>query len=90
MYLIVYDIEDNRLRTKFANFLKRFGKRVQMSVFEIENSNRILQNIQLEISNSFEKRFGQADSVLVFNIPDNACIAKYGYPLNEDTDLVIR
>lgn len=90
MFLIVYDIENDRLRTKFANFLKRFGRRVQLSVFEIENSNRILQNIQLEINNTFEKRFGQADSVLIFNIPDNACIAKYGYPLNEDTDLVIR
>ena len=90
MYLIVYDIENDRLRTRFAKFLTRFGIRVQYSVFQIENSPRILDNIQLEIKETFEKDFGQADSVLIFQIPDQACIAKYGYPIDDETDLVIR
>ena len=90
MFLIVYDIENDKLRTRFAKFLTRFGVRMQLSVFKIENSPRILNNIQLEIRNSFEKEFGQADSVLIFQVPDQACVAKFGYPIDDDTDLVIR
>ena len=90
MYLIAYDIENDRLRTKFAKFLKRFGVRMQFSVFQIENSPRILENIKVEIKSVFEKEFDQADSVLIYEIPDDACIAKFGYPVNEETDLVIR
>ena len=90
MYLVVYDIENDRLRTRFAKFLKRYGERVQFSVFQIENSQRILDNIKVEINSTFEKEFGQADSVLIFQIPDQACVAKFGYPINGETDLVIR
>ena len=90
MFLVVYDIKNDRLRTRFAKCLTRFGIRVQLSVFQIENSQRILDNLQVEIRNSFEKKFGQADSVLIYQVPDNACIAKFGYPINEDSDLVIR
>ena len=90
MYLVVYDIENDRLRTRFSNFLKRFGIRVQFSVFEIENSQRILDNIRIEIKEKFKDKFGQSDSVLVFKVPDNACVAKFGYPLDNETDLVIR
>ena len=90
MFLIVYDIENDRLRTRFAKFLKQYGMRVQFSVFQIENSPRILDNIRLEIQNEFEKQFDQSDSVLIYQIPDDACVAKFGYPINEDTDLVIR
>ncbi len=90
MYLIVYDIENDRLRTRFSKFLKRFGVRVQFSVFEIENSQRILDNIRIEIKATFKDKFGQSDSVLIFKIPDNACVAKFGYPIDDETDLVIR
>ncbi len=34
--LISYDIRDDKKRTRFANRLKDFGKRVQLSVFEAE------------------------------------------------------
>lgn len=90
MYLIVYDIREDKLRTRFAKFLKRFGRRVQYSVFEIENSPRILQNIKVDIASHFEKEFEQSDSVLIYQIPDNGCIAKFGYPVNEDGDLVLK
>ena len=89
MFLIVYDIQNDKLRTRFAKFLKQFGRRVQYSVFEITNSPRILANIRIEISTKYEKYFTQSDSVLVFDVSDNACIGRFGYPLNEETDLVI-
>lgn len=34
LVLIVYDIPDNKRRTKLANFLEGYGRRVQYSVFE--------------------------------------------------------
>lgn len=89
MFLVMYDIAEDKLRTKFSKFLTRYGIRLQFSVFKIENSDRILENIKIKIKNQFEPKFGQGDSVLIFQIPDKSCIAKFGYPLNEETDLVI-
>ena len=89
MYLILYDIESDKLRTKFAKYLKKYGRRLQYSVFEIQNSARILENVRTEIVNRFEKRFEQGDSVLIYSIPDTACVGRFGYPVNEDSDLVV-
>lgn len=89
MYLLTYDISDDKLRTRFSKFLSRYGRRVQHSVFEIKNSERVLTNIATEIHTRFEKLFSQSDSVLVYSIGDHDCIAKFGYAKNEDTDLLI-
>ncbi|MEA5495907.1 CRISPR-associated endonuclease Cas2 [Limnoraphis robusta Tam1] len=35
MVLVVYDIPNDKRRTKLANFLEGYGRRVQYSVFEI-------------------------------------------------------
>ncbi|MCR4784897.1 MAG: CRISPR-associated endonuclease Cas2 [bacterium] len=90
MYLVVYDIKDDKLRGRFAKFLSRFGRRLQYSVFEIKNSQRILDNIKTKLDHEYQKRFDQGDSVLIFRIPDNACVSRYGYPVNEEDDLVIK
>ena len=90
MYLVVYDIQSDKLRTKFAKFLERYGIRMQYSVFSVVNSPRILDNIKVEITNRFEKRFSQEDSVLVYQVPDDSCVAKFGYHVDDGTDLVIR
>jgi CRISPR-associated protein Cas2 len=89
MLIVVYDIQSDRLRSNFAKFLKQFGRRIQYSVFEIQNSPRIISNIQAEIDANYKKKFTQADSVLVFDVPDNANILRFGYPTNEETDLLI-
>lgn len=89
MLLIVYDIQNDKLRTRFAKFLKQFGRRVQFSVFEITNSPRILENIKTEIEIRYQDAFSQGDSVLVFDVADNACIERFGYPVNEETDLIL-
>ena len=34
MVIVVYDIPDNKRRTKLAHFLEGYGRRVQFSVFE--------------------------------------------------------
>ena len=53
MVIVSYDISDDKLRTKFSKYLSKFGHRLQYSVFEIDNSNRILDNIVTDIKNRF-------------------------------------
>ena len=89
MLLLLYDIQSDRLRTRFSKFLQKYGRRIQYSVFEIKNSPRILKNIEIEINVHFEKRFSQGDSVLVYQVGDNACLKRFGYPINEEEDLII-
>ena len=52
MVIVSYDISDDKLRTKFSKYLSKFGHRLQYSVFEIDNSNRILDNIVTDIKNN--------------------------------------
>ncbi len=89
MLLVIYDIASDTQRTKFAKFLKRYGRRIQYSVFEICNSPRVLENIKLRMETEFCKQFDQADSVMILSVPDNAIIERYGYAANEDTDFLI-
>jgi CRISPR-associated protein Cas2 len=84
-YLCITQIND----FIFCPILKQFGRRIQYSVFEIKNSPRIIDNIQSEIESNYNKKFSQGDSVLVFNIPDSSNILRFGYPVNEETDLLI-
>lgn len=89
MIVISYDISDDKFRNKFSKYLTRFGHRIQYSVFEIDNSDRILDNIVNDIDNRFKKRFSQGDSVVIFVLSSSCRTIKYGYACNEDTDLVV-
>lgn len=89
MIILTYDIRDDRLRTEFSKFILSYGRRLQYSVYEINNSKRILNIVKLEIKNKFEKQFSQADSVLIFELSNNCKIIRYGYAKNEEEDLVI-
>ena len=87
--MVSYDISDNKLRTRFSKFLSKFGHRLQYSIFEIKNSKRILENIQVEIKCDFEKEFCQTDSIMIFQMSKQCKITKYGYAKNDDEDLII-
>ena len=89
LIIVSYDISDDRLRNQFAKFLMKFGHRIQYSVFEIDNSERILENIKAEISGQFEKRFQQSDSVVIFHLSKNCKTIRYGYAKNEEKSLFI-
>lgn len=86
--LISYDISDDKLRTKFSKFLSKFGGRLQYSVFEIRNSDRILRNIQAKIDSYYLKKFEQSDSVIIFELSNYCKRTNYGYAKNDETDLV--
>lgn len=89
MLIISYDISDDKLRGKFSKYLSKFGCRLQYSVFEIRNSERVLENITTQIMHYFEKKFSQSDSVMIFNLSKQCKITRYGYAKNDETDLMI-
>lgn len=62
---------------------------LQYSVYEIENSERILKNIVTDINNKWLKQFDQTDSVYIFRMSSSCQIEKYGYARNDDADLLI-
>ena len=87
MIIVSYDISNDKLRSKFAKYLERFGHRIQYSVFEIDNSEKILNNILSDIDNRYRRHFSQEDSVIIFVLSASCKIIKYGYACNEDSDL---
>lgn len=89
MILISYDIKEDKLRTKFSKYIKKFGYRLQYSVYEINNSKHILNNIKNEIINNFESKFSQEDSVLIVETSENCNITKFGYAKNDESDIII-
>ncbi len=89
MIVISYDIADDRLRRHFSKYLERFGHRLQYSVFQIDNSEHILDNIIVQIENKFSKRFSQADSVMILKLSKTCEVKKYGYAANEDKDFIV-
>lgn len=89
MIIVSYDIADDKLRTRFSKYLLRFGHRIQYSVYEIDNSPKILRNIMSDIENKYKKLFGQMDSVYIFNMSATCDIIRYGYAKNEEKSLMI-
>lgn len=89
MLLVSYDISNDKVRARFSKFLAKFGYRIQYSVFELKNSERILENIITTIENYYAPKFGQADSIYIFNLSKSCKVIKYGYAKNEDEDLII-
>lgn len=89
MVIISYDISDDKLRTKFSKYLSRFGHRLQYSVFEIDNSTRILNNIITDLKNKYEREFSQSDSVIIFKMSSSCEIIRYGYAKNDEKDFII-
>lgn len=50
MIIISYDISDDLLRGRFQRMITKYGAiRLQYSVYEVNNTNRVLSNIKLKI-----------------------------------------
>lgn len=62
---------------------------LQYSVYEIENSDRVLKNIAADIDNKWLKIFDETDSVYIFNLSCSCHVEKYGYARHEDADILI-
>ena len=87
MKIISYDIRDDKTRTKFAKMISKHGAiRLQYSVYEIENTNRIMENLLARIED-FSKQFCFDDSVIVFDV-NNTKMIKYGNAIHRDQEMV--
>jgi len=91
MYIVSYDFESKKRRSKFSKFLKKFGRRIQYSIFEIRNSKRVLANIQTEVEGVYEPHFTNADSILIMHLCETCKgkVKRYGYAKNEEEDVVM-
>jgi len=91
MLIIAYDFTENKIRSKFSRFLKKYGRKIQYSVYEIKNSERVLHNILDEIELKYKKKFKGSDSILIFQVCEGCRkkIVRHGYAKNEESDLVI-
>jgi len=90
MFIISYDFENDKRRSSFSKFLKKYGRRLQYSVFEIRNSHRVLDNIINEIDLKYKPNFTKRDSIVIVYVCD-ACKAKirrYGYAENEEKEVL--
>lgn len=91
MLIVSYDFEENRPRAKFSKFLKKFGGKMQYSVFEIKNSPRILKNILSEVELKYKKQFTGSDSIVIIPLCETCekKMVRYGYAENEEKDVVV-
>lgn len=91
MLIISYDIADDKLRTKFSKFIRKYGRRIQYSVYEIRNSDRVIDIIKAEIDHIFEPKFSVADTILIIpiSLADEKKLIKYGWGANDDLDFIL-
>ena len=75
--------------SEFAKYLSRFGHRLQYSVFEIDNSEKIVNNIVNDLKNKYEKSFSQEDSVIIFKLSSSCEVLRFGYAKNDEKDFII-
>lgn len=88
MLIVSYDISDDKLRNKFAKMLTKNGAvRLQFSVYEVNNTDRILNNLIVMIEDTFAKKFGGGDSVIIFDA-SAVKLKKYGNALHRDADIL--
>ncbi|ADU97493.1 CRISPR-associated protein Cas2 [Thermovibrio ammonificans HB-1] len=69
MYLITYDISNDKTRTKVADILEKFGKRVQFSCFEVECTEKELSELFKRIDKLINK---QTDHVIAYPLTKNS------------------
>ena len=89
MILISYDIADDKLRTKFSKYIRKFGHRIQYSLYEIDNDPRTLKVIIADIEAQWVRHFSDSDSVLILNLSKTCEIKRYGYARHDENDLII-
>lgn len=69
MILICYDIHNTRNRTKLSKYLERYGRRLQYSIFEIDQHYTVLDTIKSTTKQDFAIRLRNNDSILIVPMP---------------------
>ena len=72
LIIISYDISNDKKEQDSINISKSLGTCSNIPIYEIDNSERILNNIVTDLNNKWLKQFDQTDSVYIFNL-SNSC-----------------
>lgn len=66
MYVISYDISENRIRNKVAKILEGYGKRIQYSVFECD----IDENLYVKLYKQLLEQTidSKTDSIIIYKL----------------------
>lgn len=91
MLIVTYDISDTKLRTRFSKMIMKYGRRLQYSVYELKNSQRVLNNILIQIEHRFKPKFKETDSVMIIPIckADEVKIIRMGYAVHEEESVIL-
>ena len=88
MLVISYDISDDKLRNRFAKMLIKNGAiRLQFSVYEVNNTKRVIDNLIIKINMQFMPKFDGGDSVMIFDV-NSSNVLKFGNAIHRDKDIV--
>ena len=83
--LLIYDIVDNKKRTKFAKFMEGYGMRVQKSAFEVRIHKRKFQ----EMLSRIPMFVSSEDSVKLYKIRGNGEVYCWGNARREISEEII-
>lgn len=87
MLVVSYDISDTKKRARFSKMLRMNGAiRLQYSVYEINNTTRVIDNLLVKIED-FSKQFSGEDSAIIFDV-SSVRLKKYGNAIHRDVDIV--
>lgn len=87
MLVISYDIADDKMRGRFCKMIRKQGAiRLQYSVYEVNNTNRVIGNMLAKIE-AYSKHFTKEDSVIIFETDGDKMI-KFGNAIHRDKPIV--
>jgi CRISPR-associated protein Cas2 len=71
--------------------IMKYGRRLQMSVYELNNSPRTLNNVLIEIDYKFKPKFAATDSVIIYPLckADQAKVIRMGYAVHEEESVIV-
>jgi len=88
--LISYDVPSDRRRTKLAEALKNFGRRVQLSVFECDVDEERLGRLRARV---VKLTVAEEDSVRIYRVcgtcREKVEVIGLGLPPQDDPEVVI-
>lgn len=84
--LVIYDIVDNKKRTRMVKCLESYGVRVQKSAFEAYLSKKKYEQLMKEASRIIDK---ETDSLRVYLLANNTSVRSWGIGDKHIEDVII-
>ncbi len=69
MYIVSYDIENDRVRNKISKELENYGTRIQYSVFECKLSNKLYNELYAKLVKLMQEE--KTGNIRIYNICAN-------------------